>query len=165
MTREFIPLKGKQLLLVEKLEADIERLNDLLWQEAGNRVEIERLRELVASLQASSGYEASIAQLEIERLTRRANLAENECDAMNHAMAALGQQLAEAGRDNARLRAAVQQAAQSALDEFVEDLTSQQRVMAAKRVLSSRYDESGDEWFELIRKAIEAALAGKEPKP
>jgi len=67
VTREFIPLKGKQLLLVEKLEADIERLNDLLWEEAGNRVEIERLR------------------------------------------------------------AAVQPAAQSVLDEFVEDLTSQQR--------------------------------------
>ena len=30
--------------------------------------EIERLRERVASLQASSGYEASIAQVEIERL-------------------------------------------------------------------------------------------------
>jgi predicted RNase H-like nuclease (RuvC/YqgF family) len=32
------------------------------------RAEIERLREQVASLQASSGYEASIAQVEIERL-------------------------------------------------------------------------------------------------
>lgn len=30
--------------------------------------EIERLREQVAALQASSGYEASIAQVEIERL-------------------------------------------------------------------------------------------------
>lgn len=32
------------------------------------RAEVERLKEQVASLQASSGYEASIAQVEIERL-------------------------------------------------------------------------------------------------
>jgi len=41
-------------------------------------------------------------------------------------------------------------------------MVTDKQVMAAKRVLSRRYDESGDEWFELIRKAIEAALAGKE---
>ena len=43
--------------------------------------EIERLKEEVASLRASSGYEASIAQLEIERL--RAAL--RYCGEMAHA--------------------------------------------------------------------------------
>jgi hypothetical protein len=41
---------------------DLARANERL------RAEIERQREQIASLQASSGYEASIAQLEIQRL-------------------------------------------------------------------------------------------------
>jgi hypothetical protein len=53
--------------LVERLRyaAEVWENNVLVTQAAD---EIERLRERVAALQASSGYEASIAQVEIERL-------------------------------------------------------------------------------------------------
>jgi hypothetical protein len=54
LLRELIDIKGPQPALLKH------------WQEAA--AEVERLREQVASLQASSGFEASIAQLEIERL-------------------------------------------------------------------------------------------------
>jgi multidrug resistance efflux pump len=45
--------------------AKIERLNE---QVASLQASIARLREQVASLQATSGYESSIAQVQIERL-------------------------------------------------------------------------------------------------
>ena len=50
---------------IERLTAEVTQDHALLVASAK---EIERLRERVASLQASSGYEASIAQAEIERL-------------------------------------------------------------------------------------------------
>lgn len=46
-------------------EAEIRRLGIAMGVQADDN---ERLREQVAALQASSGYEASIAQVEIERL-------------------------------------------------------------------------------------------------
>jgi hypothetical protein len=66
---------------------EIERLEELLWQEAGNRVEIERLKERVASLQASSGYELSIAKLEIERLRAAYDSRGGEMDSMRMVLA------------------------------------------------------------------------------
>jgi hypothetical protein len=66
-------------------DREIERLRTErnLWKERteqgsliimGNVAENERLREQVAALQASSGYEASIAQVEIERLRAENNM-------------------------------------------------------------------------------------------
>ena len=58
--------------IVVEAAAEIERLTAEVTQDhallVASAKEIERLRERVASLQASSGYEASIAQAEIERL-------------------------------------------------------------------------------------------------
>jgi len=73
---------------VHELRAEIERLHRRLLEvdaqltsedhiharecmalRADKNAEIERLREQLASLQASSGYEAAIAQVEIERLS------------------------------------------------------------------------------------------------
>lgn len=45
---------------------------------------------------------------ELEAARKGRDLAENEVDVMNRAMVALGKQLADCGRDNARLRAAVE---------------------------------------------------------
>lgn len=62
-----------------------ERSIDYPEQMARDRAEIERLREQVASLQMESGYEASLAQLEIERL--RAALVQIVCVADDNANA------------------------------------------------------------------------------
>jgi hypothetical protein len=62
------------------------------------RAEIERLREQVASLQASSGYEASIAQVEIARLRAalRGLLDEVMCFAVDPPSAALNHAIEQA---------------------------------------------------------------------
>ena len=66
-------------LIIKDQTAELERLHeDIAWKEKIIRTadvtmnklrsENERLRERVAELQATSGYEASIAQVEIDRL-------------------------------------------------------------------------------------------------
>ena len=55
-------------LEIERLTAELARIRGLP-RLAALDAEIERLNEQVAALQAASGYEASIAQVEIERLT------------------------------------------------------------------------------------------------
>jgi hypothetical protein len=69
----------ERLRYVSGIKSNLDRDKELLAEAAA---EIERLREQVASLQASSGYEASIAQVEIERLLDALNAI--ECHSIDH---------------------------------------------------------------------------------
>ena len=70
--------------------------------EAAN--EIEQLREQVASLQASSGYEASIAQVEIERMRATINAQSAAIERADRLVLACEQHLRDAKHEIAKLR-------------------------------------------------------------
>lgn len=56
------------MTVVDELQAAIDMVDQMSIENTALRAENQRLLEQLASLQASSGYEASIAQVEIERL-------------------------------------------------------------------------------------------------